>query len=155
MVRRHTGDVDYQHMQRGYTAIPVLVLFVVISVPIVVADDESTVAVAMIVGLMVAILAVVVLFSFLEVTVRDGTVASAFGFGWPARVIDLANVTAVRQVRNPWWHGWGIRKVPGGWVYNVWGLDAVELDLADSKVFRIGTDEPEMLFGVLSLNLTP
>ena len=30
-------------------------------------------------------------------------------------------------VRNKWWHGWGVRWVPGGSMYNVWGLDAVEL----------------------------
>jgi hypothetical protein len=36
----------------------------------------------------------------------------------------------------------------------VWGLDAVEFDLSSGKVFRIGTDQPEALFAVLSLQVT-
>ena len=35
-------------------------------------------------------------------------------------------MTAVREVRNRWIQGWGIRKISRGWMYNVWGLDAVE-----------------------------
>ena len=36
-------------------------------------------------------------------------------------------------------------------MYNVWGFDAVELRMASSAVFRIGTDEPDELSGVLAL----
>ena len=130
-------------------------LFAVISVTIISADDESSTlfTVAVVAG-MTVLLAVVFLFSRLEVTVSGGAVVAAFGFGWPRRVIELGEVTAVRQVRNPWWYGWGIRKVPHGWMYNVWGLDAVEFDLSSGKVFRIGTDQPEELFAVLSLQVT-
>ena len=41
--------------------------------------------------------------------------------------------------------GFGIRKVPGGWMWNVSGLDSVQLTFADGKRFRIGTDEPGAL----------
>jgi len=63
-------------------------------------------------------------------------------------------VTAVRQVRNHWYYGFGIRKVPNGWMYNVSGLDAVELHLTSGKVFRIGTDDVDQLFGVLSIQIS-
>jgi hypothetical protein len=36
-------------------------------------------------------------------------------------------------------------------MYNVWGLDAVELELQSGKKFRIGTDEPAELLAILSL----
>ena len=62
-------------------------------------------------------------------------------------------VRGVRQVRNKWWYGWGIRKIPKGWMYNVWGLDAVELEMESGKVFRIGTDEPDQLLGALSIQV--
>jgi hypothetical protein len=147
--------LEYKHTQWGYFGVPVLLLFAVISVTIISADDESsTLFTVAVVASMAVLLAVVFLFSRLEVTVSGGAVVAAFGFGWPRRVIELGEVTAVRQVRNPWWYGWGIRKVPHGWMYNVWGLDAVEFDLSSGKVFRIGTDQPEELFAVLSLQVT-
>ncbi len=89
-------------------------------------------------------------FSRLDVIVTPGQVAATFGRGWPRRAIDLTTVTAVRRVRNRWYHGWGIRKVPKGWMFNVWGFDAVELELSSGKVFRIGTDEPDELMGALT-----
>jgi hypothetical protein len=39
----------------------------------------------------------------------------------------------------------GIRKIPGGWLYNISGADAVELTLKGGKRCRIGTDVPEEL----------
>jgi len=39
--------------------------------------------------------------------------------------------------------------ISGGWMYNVWGLDAVELNLTSGKVFRIGTDEPAELLAAV------
>lgn len=76
----------------------------------------------------------------------------AFGWGWPRRVIDVADITAFRPVRNKWWYGFGIRVISGGWMYNVWGLDAVELDLASGRKFRIGTDETIDLAAALTLH---
>ena len=43
--------------------------------------------------------------------------------------------------------------MPNGWMYNVWGFESVELELRSGRVFRIGTDEPTDLHGVLSLQL--
>ena len=44
-----------------------------------------------------------------------------------------------------WWWGWGVRYYGQGWLYNVSGLDAVEIRLKSGKHIRIGTDEPEAL----------
>jgi len=48
-------------------------------------------------------------------------------------------------VKNPWYYGWGIRFTPHGWLYNVSGLHAVEIELKNGKKYRIGTDVPENL----------
>ena len=56
----------------------------------------------------------------------------------------------MRRVRNKWWYGYGVRKVPNGWMYNVAGLDAVELELGEDRVFRIGTDDPAALMAALT-----
>ena len=103
----------------------------------------------------VALLGIVLLFSRLEATVSDGRIVVAFGFGRPHREIEMADVTAVRQVRNTWIQGWGIRKITNGWMYNVWGLDAVEVELSSGDVFRIGTDDPENLLAAIALQIKP
>jgi hypothetical protein len=53
-------------------------------------------------------------------------------------------------VRNHWWNGFGIRMRPGFRLYNVAGLDAVELRLKSGDVRRIGTDDPQGLSAALN-----
>jgi len=86
-----------------------------------------------------------VLFASLTVVVGDAAVFVRFGPGLIRRSFALTDIRAVRTVRNRWYYGWGIRLLPRGWLYNVSGLDAVEIELADGRAHRIGTDEPEAL----------
>jgi hypothetical protein len=51
--------------------------------------------------------------------------------------------------RNHWWNGFGIRSGSGFRLYNVSGLDAVELHLKSHDVRRIGTDDPQGLADAL------
>lgn len=95
----------------------------------------------------------VLLFGWLTVSVGDDVVDARFGVGLIKKRVELSNVRAFRRVKNPWYWGWGIRLYPGGWLYNVSGLDAVELVLADGKELRIGTDEPEKLERALKARL--
>ena len=44
----------------------------------------------------------------------------------------------------------GIRWWGHGWLYNVSGFKAVEIELASGKRLRIGTDEPERLAQAIS-----
>lgn len=83
--------------------------------------------------------------SRLTVTVEPTEAIAAFGVGWPHRTIELADVVGVGAVDNEWWTGWGIRKIPGGWMYNNAGRSAVELDLRNGHKFRIGTDDRDGL----------
>jgi hypothetical protein len=53
------------------------------------------------------------------------------------------------QRADRWRNGFGIRIGPGFWLYNVSGLDAVELRLRSDEVRRIGTDDPEGLAAAL------
>ena len=86
-----------------------------------------------------------VLFCSITVAVDPRRVEIRFGIGLISFRIDLDRVKAVRTVRNKWYYGWGIRSIPGGWLYNIAGLDAVELILGDDNVRRIGTDQPAEL----------
>lgn len=96
--------------------------------------------------LMILINAVIAfLFSSLTVEVGDGELRWYFGPGlWTYR-LPLAEIGDVGIVRNHWWNGWGIRTAPGFRLYNVSGLDAVELRVGPNDIRRIGTDDPQGL----------
>jgi hypothetical protein len=99
------------------------------------------------VGLVVAgvLLVCLRIFGSLTVEVDRGAVRLCFGFGLFRREFRVGEIRSVRAVRNQWYMGWGIHRLPRGWLYNVSGLDAVELELAGGAVHRIGTDEPQAL----------
>lgn len=108
-------------------------------------------AAAVIVGVHVL---VVLLFGSLTVEIAGGHVRIRFGIGLVRKRWPLDGIEACRPVRNTWLYGWGIRKIPGGWLYNVSGLDAVELKLKGGKTVRIGTDEPQALAAALEKELS-
>ncbi|GMQ92639.1 MAG: hypothetical protein BMS9Abin12_0116 [Acidimicrobiia bacterium] len=144
--------MEYEHTQYGYLGLGTAVFLAVVigsSLPETFGNDPIVGYV--ILASMVAIVVLTLWFSRLEVKVSSGVVTALFGFGKPNRVIQLSDVTAARQVRNRWIQGWGVRKISRGWMYNVWGLDAVELELTDGTVFRIGTDEPDKLHTVIAI----
>lgn len=107
-------------------------------------------------GLTLAAVVALFLASFGSLTVRvdEGAVKLRFGVGLIRRTIPLGRIQAAARVRNRWWYGWGIHLTPHGWLWNVAGLDAVELRLEEGKVFRIGTDDPEGLEAALSTHLS-
>ncbi len=90
------------------------------------------------------------LFGTLTVIVDESSVQVRFG---PVSLlrerIAVTDVTHARAVRNSPLYGWGVRYIPHGRLWNVWGLDAVELQLRNGTRFRIGTDEPEALLRAL------
>jgi hypothetical protein len=94
----------------------------------------------------VVLLASLAVFHSLSVTVTDDAVEIRFGPGWIRKRFATDSIVACRPVRNSLGHGWGIHWCgKAGWVYNVSGFDAVELEFKDGKKARIGTDEPQRL----------
>jgi hypothetical protein len=105
-------------------------------------DPKASLVFGGVAALLVLILA---LFHSLTVTVSRQEVRLHFGIGLIRKRFALSGIESVRTVRNHWYNGWGIRVIRKGWLYNVSGLDAVELRFHDGKVARIGTDEPVRL----------
>jgi hypothetical protein len=97
--------------------------------------------------------ALTVVFSTLTVAVDEEAIEVIFGPGPIRKRIPLDQVTGCQEVSNRWWYGWGIRLTPHGWLYNVSGLQAVELALRNGGRFRIGTDDPERLCQAIRANL--
>ena len=91
------------------------------------------------------LVACAILFASLTVRVDDDALEIRFGVGWIRRRFSLQEIESCAVVRNRWWYGWGIRRIPGGWLLNVSGLDAVKLVMRNGEAYRIGTDEPQVL----------
>jgi len=73
-----------------------------------------------------------------------------FGPGLLRKSIEREAIIGATPVRNPWWYGWGIHLTPRGCLYNVDGLDAVELALNNGSTLRLGSDEPAALARALT-----
>ncbi len=97
-----------------------------------------------------AILALVFLnFRSLTVSVSYEAVMLSYGLGMIKKRFNAKDIVSAEQVRNKWWWGWGIRYIGEGFLYNVYGLDAVRIVLSNGKVARIGTDDPANLLNAV------
>jgi hypothetical protein len=93
------------------------------------------------------------MFHSLTVTVNDDVVRVQFAESPIRFTFPLSEIESCEAVRNRWWYGWGIKWYGRGWLYNVSGLDAVELKMKDGRLRRIGTDEPAELAEAISAAL--
>jgi hypothetical protein len=93
----------------------------------------------------IAMIVCLVLFPSLTVTIDTQTARIHFGAGIIRHVFLVQDIAACRMVKNPWYYGWGIHLTPSGWLYNVSGFDAIELEMKNGKRHRIGTDDPQGL----------
>ena len=99
---------------------------------------------------LIIILIILATFARLTVTVDNQTIKIQFGVRIIRKVFQLNDLETYRVVKNPWYYGWGIRFTPRGWLFNVSGFSAVELQMKNGKLYRIGTDEPNNLARALN-----
>lgn len=93
-------------------------------------------------SLLLLLLVCLVLLHSLTIEIRDNWLVCFFGPGLIRRRLRLEDIVDARHVQNRWYNGFGIRLTARGWLYNVSGLDAVEITLRSGKHFRMGTDRP-------------
>lgn len=106
------------------------------------------------VAVLVLLVAALGVFCCLTIEIDRRQLRCFFGPGLIRRTIAVHEIVAARPVRNRWYYGWGIRLTPSGWMFNVSGLDAVELSLASGVRFRIGTDRPGEVMVALGMVTT-
>ena len=95
-----------------------------------------------------------ILFHALTVTVTATEVTAAFGIGVIKKTVLLEDIEDVSAAQSRWFHGWGIRKVSHGWLYNVSGFDVVSMTLKNGRVVQFGTDEPAQLLDAIQTALS-
>jgi hypothetical protein len=96
---------------------------------------------------MVLILFILASFTTLSVSVDEKYFRIKFGYGIFRNKFSTNEIVSAAQVKNHWYYGWGIRLWfwPHMWIFNISGLDAIEIRMKNGKIYRIGTDEPEKL----------
>ena len=130
----------YKHRQVGW-------IILVISIPLILILGfwAALTPVPYVAITAIALLVCIILFSTLTVVGDARELSFYFGPGIVRRRFVYKEIKSAEKVRNRWYYGWGVRWYGPGWLYNVAGLDAIELTLASGKRLRIGTDEPDKL----------
>jgi energy-coupling factor transporter transmembrane protein EcfT len=140
----------YEHTQVGYVII-IAVMVVVVLIAVLMAREGFHPAPLVV---MVILLALLVMFSSLTVIIWQDRIEVRFGPGLVRKVFKLADIVSSRIVKNQWYYGWGMRITSHGPLYNVSGLQAVEIIFANGTQFRIGTDVPLELQAALEKALS-
>lgn len=131
----------YQHTQIGYFVIVGLAIACLFCLLFMVFISFNWITFATLVFFSICL----ALFATLTVDIGNDTVEIRFGIGLIRKKFALKDIDSCQVVKNPWYYGWGIRLTPQGWLYNVSGLSAVEINLRDGKKYRLGTDMPQDL----------
>lgn len=138
------GQFDgYRHTQRGDHVL--IILFVVFTFVLSISGAAGGLDAITVGTLSVVMLVIAILFGSLTIEINDEFICWHFGPGFWKKRLALADIRECRSVENALWWGFGIRNYGAGWLYNVSGIHAVELQLASGAVLRLGTDEPNFL----------
>ncbi len=144
--------MNYKHTQIGYLMIvvtlAVLAFFAWVNITAAAEppspDSGTNLFVTSIMALILLILAS---FVSLQVIIDEKYLRLKFGYGLFQKKFSLSDIISAQAVKNHWYYGWGIKVWfwPKMWIFNVSGLDAVEIKLKNGATYRIGTDEPKKL----------
>jgi hypothetical protein len=142
----------YKHTQIGYLMISVTLIVIAFFIWLQITaraeppsyDSGANFAMTAIMALILFLLAS---FSTLTTAIDEHVLKIRFGLGIFRKKFLLTEIASVKKVRNHWYYGWGIKLWfwPYMWIYNVSGFDAVELTMKNGKIYRIGTNESDVL----------
>lgn len=134
---------DYKHTQIGYLMLTIagLTLALFLSIILSIGTHGPTIII------MIVVTGILLSFGSLQVRIDTTHLHIKFSYGIYRKKFPLDRIASVKTVKNHWYYGWGIRLwlKPTMFIYNVSGFDAVQLTMADGRIYRIGTDEPEKL----------
>ena len=135
---------EYKHTQFGALTLTVLFLAGILTAYIILpmlADGRLVVAFVTL-GLYLLIVA---LFYAFTVEISDRKLKFWFGIRVISKSYSLEEIQSTKEVQNPWYYLWGIKSIPGGWLYAIGPGSAVEIVFKNSKIIRLGTNQPKEL----------
>ena len=105
-------------------------------------------------GLTIILGLALILFHCLTVSIDANYLRLRIGVGLIQTKFQLSDITKAYPVKNKWYYGWGIRLLDKGLLYNVSGLDAVEILLTSGSIHRVGTDDPSALSQAINQSIS-
>jgi hypothetical protein len=133
-------EVEYKHTQFGALTIIILLLVGLLIAPITLSIlEDGRLLVALI---MIALyLLVLALFYALTVKISDGKLKFWFGIGLISKTYSLNEIQSTQEVTDPWYYFWGVKSIPGGWLYAIAPGNALEIVLKNGKIIHLGTNQ--------------
>ncbi len=135
----------YRHTQFSYLRLVVLGGLLIY----VIATMFSTGHFALSLLLSLILVALLITFVAQTVEVYSDKVKIGLGPGIQLKTIPIEEIVDCCVIKTDWKSMMGFGRSPSNPTYGVSGLDAVELDLRNDTMIRIGTDEPEKLAKVI------
>ncbi len=137
-------EAQYKHTQFGALTLTILILAGILTAYIILpmlADGRLAVA---LVTLCLYLLIVALFYSF-TVKISEGKLKFWFGIRVISKSYSLEEIQSTQEVENPWYYLWGIKSIPGGWLYAIGPGSAVEIVFKNGKIIRLGTNQPNEL----------
>ena len=126
----------------------VLIIFVLMAFTIGLTDTMSTIIFSII-----ALILFISLLFFYKIDIEIDRVHITFnmGIGIVGKSYNISEIESCKPVKNSFLYGWGIHKIPNGWLYNVSGMNSIELTFKNTdKIVRIGTNKSEEITEMLT-----
>jgi len=137
-------ESEYKHTQYGTLMFGVFfVTGILIAVVFLAITAEGRLGSALVMTALY-LLGLALFYSF-TVEISKGKLSIWFGIGWIRKSFSLSEIQSVQEVINPWYYLWGVKSIPGGWLYAIAPGDAVEIVLENGKIIRLGTNQPKIL----------
>ncbi|NOT74280.1 MAG: hypothetical protein HOP08_05075 [Cyclobacteriaceae bacterium] len=96
-----------------------------------------------------------IFFYRMKTVVDQKRITVSFGVGIIRKSIAMSRIKSIREVKNSWFSGWGIRFLVNGMLYNITGFKAVEISFYDTNRFvRIGTKDPALLKNEIEMKMS-
>lgn len=137
-------EATYRHTQYGFFMLVVFlitgILIAVVTLQIL-AENRVPSAIGV---LGVYLLGVLMFYSF-TVGISGEKLQFWFGIGVIRKTITLSEIRSTKEVNNPWYYFWGVKLIPGGWLYAIAPGTAVEIELKDGRIVQLGTNQPQKL----------
>jgi hypothetical protein len=134
-----------KYIQVGTFSVIVIIPFFILTLYMIFSAGFKDLVQVSILGI-VAIILFICLLIFYKLTISIDNTYFSFKLviGLIGKKYLISDIQSCKSVRNNPLFGIGIRKIPKGWLYNVSGLNAVELIFKNKKSkVRIGTNKPD------------
>jgi hypothetical protein len=146
-------EAEYKHTQFGVlTLIIIFVTGVLIALVLLSMLAEGRLVVAFVmIGIYLLGLA---LFYAFTIEVSEGLLKFWFGIGGIGKSYSLKEIQSNQEVENPWYYFWGVKSIPGGWLYAIAPGSAVEIVFKNGKIVRLGTNQSKKLIQAIDDAIT-